>query len=277
MTDDRFERCLLLILREEGGNDDDPQDHGGRTSRGITQREYDKWRAAHNQPKQDVWAASTQEIHDIYYEGYWFPRCPKLHPGVDLSYFNICVNAGPGRAYAILRKSVGGTDAQTVERFNDNVVAFYRNLKQFSLYGKGWLGRSARIYAAAKKMVDPNFKPVEAPVTTTPVAAPAANPIAALASLNLAQIETFIEAGDKVLPVLALVFPPAKVMHEKGIPILEGLIKIGMKLQAGGADPSQLMADVAAEIHLIGELIHPGSTQKASTVAPAAAAQIAAA
>jgi len=38
----------------ERGNDDDPQDPGGRTSRGIIQREYDKYSDRKGLPRRDV-------------------------------------------------------------------------------------------------------------------------------------------------------------------------------------------------------------------------------
>ena len=36
--DARFQRCVAFVLQDEGGNDDDPNDPGGRTSRGRTNR-----------------------------------------------------------------------------------------------------------------------------------------------------------------------------------------------------------------------------------------------
>ena len=43
---DRFPTSVALTLVSEGGNDDDPRDPGGRTSRGITQNEWNNWRAS---------------------------------------------------------------------------------------------------------------------------------------------------------------------------------------------------------------------------------------
>jgi len=149
----RFERCLLIILKEEGGNDDDPQDHGGRTSRGITQREYDAWRKRHGLPTRDVWTADDKEVRNIYHDDYWLPHCPTLGAGVDLCYFNICVNGGPGRAAQLYAKSIGSNDAETVAKFCDALVAFYRSAEQFPRYGRGWLARTARIRTAATQMV----------------------------------------------------------------------------------------------------------------------------
>lgn len=160
ITDARFEACLPIILREEGGNNDDPQDHGGRTSRGITQREYSVWRVNCGLAERDVFEASDQEIHDIYYESYWLPRGPKLHPGVDLVFFNFAVNAGPEAAHAILMRSIGpdneDNDPQTIKRMCDAGAARYRGLAQFPRYGRGWLARTLRIRAAAMKMQKDN-------------------------------------------------------------------------------------------------------------------------
>lgn len=53
-----FQKCLAVTLKFEGGNDDDPRDPGGRTSRGILQREYDRYRDARGLPRGDVWRAA---------------------------------------------------------------------------------------------------------------------------------------------------------------------------------------------------------------------------
>jgi lysozyme family protein len=61
----RFATCVALVLRDEGGNDDDPRDPGGRTSRGIAQREWDVWRASHPGLPSDVWQAPQDQILGI--------------------------------------------------------------------------------------------------------------------------------------------------------------------------------------------------------------------
>ena len=78
-----FKASLDLVLKSEGGNDDDPADHGGRTSRGITQREYDAWRREHHLLTQDVWKASTLDVETIYHNEYWDPWGDILSIGLD--------------------------------------------------------------------------------------------------------------------------------------------------------------------------------------------------
>ncbi|WP_346656139.1 glycosyl hydrolase 108 family protein [Bradyrhizobium sp. dw_78] len=46
----RFAICLPFTLKQEGGNSDDPHDPGGRTHKGIIQREYDKYRRSKGLP-----------------------------------------------------------------------------------------------------------------------------------------------------------------------------------------------------------------------------------
>src|SRR5216110_2211633 len=95
-------KSYAAVRKSEGGNDDDPADHGGRTSRGIIQREYDAWRRLKSLPVRDVWKASEAEIEAIYHEEYWNPYCDLLPVGADYLLFNMNVNAGPSRGAKIL-------------------------------------------------------------------------------------------------------------------------------------------------------------------------------
>jgi lysozyme family protein len=167
--DANWPSSLALILQEEGGNDDNPNDPGGRTSRGITQREYDAYRKAKGEPSQDVWTASDPEVDDIYRMSYWAPYCPSFPSGIDLFYFNMAVNAGPGEATKLLQRAVGVTadgrigpvtigavsesnPIRTVSAFADECRAFYQSLPTFKYFGKGWLSRTATVEAAALKL-----------------------------------------------------------------------------------------------------------------------------
>lgn len=169
MTASNFPASLKLVLQSEGGNDDDPQDHGGRTSRGITQREYDAWRRERGQPQLDVWKAPQADIEAIYHEEYWNPWCDSLPTGIDYIYFNNCVLAGPYRATVLLQQALGvAADGRigpvtrqaiaTVEpidcivRYSAACATFYRNLHQ-PRFLKGWLNRVASVRSAALAMV----------------------------------------------------------------------------------------------------------------------------
>lgn len=110
MTD--FERALAVILKFEGGKVDDPQDPGGRTAFGITQRVYDAWRitAPRGLPQRDVWLIEPAEYEDIYRRMYWLAaHCDGLPWPLSLIHFDEAVNAGVSRAMLLLQKAVGAT------------------------------------------------------------------------------------------------------------------------------------------------------------------------
>jgi lysozyme family protein len=102
-----FARALAWVRVSEGGNDDDPDDSGGRTSRGITQREYNAYCRMARLPVGDVWQAPDPVIDDIYHKSYWNPWCPVLPPGVDYMFFDHAVLAGPNAAVVCLQRALG--------------------------------------------------------------------------------------------------------------------------------------------------------------------------
>jgi lysozyme family protein len=105
-TSEAFEACLPFVLREEGGYSNTPGDHGGATNFGIIQSEYNRYRYHKGLPIQSVHAISADEYREIYWQSYWQPHCPELPSGLDLSVFNINVNAGPGRGTKLLQQAL---------------------------------------------------------------------------------------------------------------------------------------------------------------------------
>lgn len=168
MVASNFPASLKLVLQSEGGNDDDPADHGGRTSRGITQREYDAWRKEKGQPLLDVWQAPQADINTIYHDEYWEPYCDRMPAGLDYIYFNNCVLDGPYRSTVLLQEALGVTadgrigpiTRQAIAAANPTAVivklsaaseAFYRGLHQ-PRFLNGWLNRVASVNKNALAM-----------------------------------------------------------------------------------------------------------------------------
>jgi lysozyme family protein len=184
MTTSTFPRALAVILREEGGNDDDPRDHGGRTSRGITQREWDAFRILHPGRPSDVWKATDADIAAIYSAiPYWSPYAILMPAGVDLCFFNASVNSGPRQAAKELQRclrvdadgSIGNITLAALKSVNDRRGLieqmserrriFYRSLAQCPIYCRGWLGRTDRVEKDAlmldsKKLLLRHIKPL---------------------------------------------------------------------------------------------------------------------
>jgi len=166
---ENFDQALKYLLIDEGGNDDDPLDHGGRTSRGITQREYNAWRVENHLPTRDVWTATDDEIRRIYHDEYWGDACDRLPNGVDYLYFDMAVNAGPRRATILLQRALGVNDdgrigpitraaitnadpAKLVDDYSEIKEKYYRSLHQ-PRFIKGWLNRVANVKRNALAML----------------------------------------------------------------------------------------------------------------------------
>ena len=169
MVASNFQPSLKLVLESEGGNDDDPADHGGRTSRGITQREYDAWRQEKGETRIDVWQAPQTDIEAIYHKEYWEPVCDLLPLGVDYIVFNNNVLDGPSRSAILLQQALGvnadgrigpitrqaiakADAASLIIKLSAASRAFYLGLHQ-PRFTQGWLNRVAFVQKNALTML----------------------------------------------------------------------------------------------------------------------------
>ncbi len=167
---DNFPDCVKLLLVHEGGNDDDARDPGGRTSRGVTQNEYSKWRNDHSGLPADVWQAPQATILSIYRAKYWNPmRCDDLPAGIDYCVFDYGVNSGLGRAIPLLQKTLGlavdgamgpitiaaakaADPVAFIGKYQDARLSFLHGLGTWSVFGRGWGTRVADVRRDALKM-----------------------------------------------------------------------------------------------------------------------------
>lgn len=166
---ERFNRCLRLVLKHEGGFVDHPADPGGATNQGVTQATYDAFRRSRALPKRSVRHITEQEVHAIYRRSYWLAaECDELPAGVDYMVFDLAVNSGVSRAKKFLQEAVGVKDdgvigpvtraaiAKTpalniVTRMSERREAFYRSLKTFRVFGRGWMRRLDEVTAQARE------------------------------------------------------------------------------------------------------------------------------
>ena len=173
MAAGNFDRCLARILVYEGGNDDDPRDPGGRTSRGIIQREYDRYLVRHGLgavvASRDVWKASDADVRQIYRENYWDRmRCEELPSGIDITVFDGGVNSGVaqqakwaqracnikvdgdfGPATVLALTSANDNDALIGEMLKRR-LAMLQSLKTWKVFGKGWAARVSNVLKIAQ-------------------------------------------------------------------------------------------------------------------------------
>lgn len=182
MAADNWKKSYAVIRKYEGGKVNDPDDPGGRTNAGITQRVYDAYRRLKGQAQQSVYQATEKEIEAIYKVQYWAAaRCDDMPAGIDLCVFDTSVNSGIKRAAKLLqasliaRQKASGSGANARLRVdgqigmatlaaldndldNDLLIAefgrrrqgFYRGLKTFRKFGKGWTKRNANCVKIAQ-------------------------------------------------------------------------------------------------------------------------------
>jgi lysozyme family protein len=165
-----FESCVNIVLQKEGGFVNHSADPGGATNYGITIKVLSEYRKT-KVSVEDVQRLSIGEAKQIYFKNYWKPiQGDQLPIGVNLSVFDFAVNAGVSRAAKTLQKIVNVQQdgiiglvtlkaVQTfdvedmIERLADERVLFYRSLKTFSVFGKGWLRRTDLIKIASLEML----------------------------------------------------------------------------------------------------------------------------
>lgn len=204
----RFATCIALVLRDEGGNDDDPRDPGGRTSRGILQREWDAWRETHPGLPSDVWQAPQDQVLAIYREKYWNAlSCDDLPAGVDYAVMDYGVNSGIVRTAKILQRFVGAQvdgeigpqtiaatavhdPATLVKQICDERLTFLQGLNTWATFGRGWTRRVQGVRSAALGMVE--AAPVIPPTGQWPV--PADTALAQILQ-RLKALENLMTAG----------------------------------------------------------------------------------
>lgn len=152
----------------EGGYVNHPKDPGGCTNRGITLATYQHW----VDPKgtcADVRAMSWDTAALIYRQGYWARvGGDDLPAGLDLLMFDHAVNAGPARAVKLLQGLLGVPASglfgeatavalaryrgDLLDRYHAARLDYYRGLKGWGTFGKGWTRRAVAALNTARKL-----------------------------------------------------------------------------------------------------------------------------
>lgn len=164
-----FESCLKFVLHHEGLWSDDPRDPGGATMKGVTLAVYKEY-LGRDVSKDELRNIPDKHIMDLYKIRYWDKaRCDDLAAGLDLVVFDLAVNGGVGRAAKILQRCVGAVEdgvigpktldlvkrvpvKQMIIRFSEQRRMFYKNLRAFETFGRGWIRRTDECESRAFEM-----------------------------------------------------------------------------------------------------------------------------
>jgi len=166
---ENFEKSFHLVLGEEGGYVNDPRDPGGRTNMGVTQRAWEVF-LNRDVTETEMRKLTPDAVQTFYKLQYWDKlKGDQLPPGVDYAAFDLAVNSGVSRAARYLQQIAGVVQdgvigpksleailacdpKQTVEAICEMRLDFLKRLSKFSVYGKGWAGRVARVQSKAEDM-----------------------------------------------------------------------------------------------------------------------------
>ena len=158
----QFQHCIKVILTEEGDLSNHPEDPGGLTKYGISQRAY---------PNLDLRNLRIEDAEALYRRDYWQPiHGDDLPNGLALLVFDSAVNMGARAAVKLLQRTlkvtedgiVGAATLNTAERMSHRApiqllidlcaerALKYAHSETVNTFGRGWYRRLFRVYDIAR-------------------------------------------------------------------------------------------------------------------------------
>lgn len=155
-----FDDIIPRILEREGGFVSHPNDRGGATNYGITQRVYREWKS---NPAADVKQITKAEAAEIYRVHYWLPsKAEHLPASIRDLHMDAAVNHGVGRAAKLLQTAaavtvdgvIGPNTLRAANALNPELLKMRYIVARYKFYGEiiqrdrsqavfmaGWMGR----------------------------------------------------------------------------------------------------------------------------------------
>ncbi len=153
-ADLEYPNMLKFILSWEGGYNNDKNDDGGETNKGITHTTYNSYRRSKGLPTQSVKYITQQEVEDIYYNNYYKASgADKIeNPRLALYVFDTAILHGVYGAKQILKKS--GGDLEKFEQLRKE--HYYKRVEEKpsqKQWLQGWLNRVDNLKDYAKTVL----------------------------------------------------------------------------------------------------------------------------
>jgi lysozyme family protein len=175
---DNFEQCFALVLKTEGGFQDDPHDLGnvladgrpGCTNMGVTQATWEAW-VGHMVTHADMGALTPNDVLPLYKKNFWDGcNCDDMPYGLDYALYDLAVNSGVRRAIRFLQQVLGvtddgvvgpatmaaingGDDRDLIRKLCDKRLNFLRGIPSWSRYSTTWGDRIASVEKTSLSMV----------------------------------------------------------------------------------------------------------------------------
>ena len=167
---ENFSKCLDMLLAHEGGFVNHPEDPGGMTNLGVTKKVYDEW-IGRESTEQEMRDLTPDDVAPIYKKNYWDRiKGDSLPSGIDWCLMDWTVNSGKSRPSKAVQRAVGATQdgsigSQTIglimEKDPEEIINyvygvrqdFYKGLKTFETFGRGWTRRNKETLHQALEMI----------------------------------------------------------------------------------------------------------------------------
>lgn len=165
-----FDHAFEIVVGVEGGFGMDKNDPGNWTHGKIGQGQLNGTKygiSAAAYPDLDIKGLALEKAKMIYYSDYWMAaHCDEMKWPLSLVVFDCAVNQGTGAAIKHLQSALGvssdgqfgpgSRNALKAKDASEAAVALlrvraesYRKMRQFDLYGAGWMNRLFRVALAA--------------------------------------------------------------------------------------------------------------------------------
>lgn len=161
--------AFALTLKHEGGYVNHPQDPGGRTNLGVTQRAWESY-LGKAVTEAEMRALTPKVVMPFYKKMYWDRiRGDDLPSGVDFAAYDFAVNSGVNKASKVLQEIAGAIPdgiigPKSLEAIKavppDEMVnaicmerlEFLKRLGTWPVFGKGWSNRVVQVEKQATNM-----------------------------------------------------------------------------------------------------------------------------
>jgi lysozyme family protein len=128
-----FPQACAVVVGEEGGYSNDPNDPGKETKYGISKRAY---------PNEDIPNLTLERAQELYKRDYWDRfRCDALSWEMALITFDAAVNQGQGFAHTL--------PTDPIDLMATRALRYVAN-PNFERFGKGWMRRLFTLFKAAQ-------------------------------------------------------------------------------------------------------------------------------
>lgn len=139
-------KSIMFIFQWEGGLVDNPEDPGGLTKYGISQRSY---------PDLDIRNLTIEQATDIYKKDYWnLCNCDAYSWPLDICIFDTAVNMGNSRAMNLLEqiREDGIINENAWKDYLILRIGKYGDIAKKNLvFLRGWINRVFALYQTCKR------------------------------------------------------------------------------------------------------------------------------